>query len=121
MKLALVRRAAAEYFSEGFQYGDIARTIENTPPEERVAAYESLRPRRTVPEGCFVWIAHLVWLEGMLKVAPIQLTAEEAASLQVLKEERQHFQATHPACPRCGLPNSPHAFRCRECMAEIQH
>lgn len=119
MNAELLRRAAAEYFSEGFLNAEINRIVENTDPERRLEARESLQPARSVPDGCIVWINHLVWLERLLEVAAVPLTAVEAEGLLVLKRERDRFQASHPPCPQCGLPNEPHAIRCRECMAEI--
>ena len=119
MIAALVRKAAAEHFSEGFMYAEMERILKNTDPLKRAQAYEAMRPKRTVPDGCFAWIAHLVWLEGLLEIADPRLTADEAEGLLVLKRERTRFQAEHPPCPKCGMPNEQHALRCRECMAEI--
>jgi hypothetical protein len=115
----LVRRAAAEYFTEGFLYAEIHRIVENTDPEQRLEARESLQPTRSVPDGCFVWINHLVWLERILEITTLPLAAVEAEGLLLLKRERDRFQASHPPCHQCGMPNEPHALRCRECMAEI--
>lgn len=120
MKAALVKRAAAEYFIEGFMHAEVARAIESTPESHRVDALESMRPPRSVPDGCFVWIGHLVWLEKILELTPVPLTAAEAEGLSILKRERARFMAAHPPCPHCGLPNEPHAFTCRECMGEIK-
>jgi hypothetical protein len=117
---ALLRRAAAEFFVEGFEYAEKQREIESTDAEDRLMAIEALRPRRSVPEGCFAWINHLIWLERMLEIVPLGLTAEEAEGLLVLKRERTHFQAEHPPCPSCGMPNEPYALNCRECMAAIK-
>lgn len=121
MNRALVRKAAAEFFAEGFMHAEIERIIENTEPAMRAEAYETMRPKRSVPDGCFTWIAHLVWLERLLEIVDAPLTAQEAEGLMALKSERARFQAEHPPCPKCGMPNEEHAFRCRECMAEIQH
>ena len=120
MNAEQVRRAAAEYFIEGFVYAELHRMLESTPTlEGRLAARASLQPPRSVPDGCFVWINHLVWLERLLEIAPVPLTAAEAEGLMVLKRERDRFQAEHPPCPKCGMPNAIHALRCRECMEEI--
>lgn len=119
MNRALVRKAAAEYFLEGFLYAEIDRVLRNTEPSLRAEAYERLRFKRSVPDGCFSWIQHLVWLEGILDVTALPLNAEETEGLVVLKRERLRFQAEHPACLKCGMPNEAHALRCRECMAEI--
>lgn len=119
MNPALVRRAAAEFFIEGFMHAEIERRVKATPEDLRVRAIEELRPRRTVPEGCFTWIGYLIWLERILEIAPLPLLAVEALGLAELKRERNRFQAEHPPCPHCGLPNEPHAFTCRECLAEI--
>lgn len=121
MNAELLRKAAAEYFSEGFMYAEIERVVKNTEPSLRAEAYETMRFKRTVPDGCFAWIAHLVWLERVLEIAEPKLTAQEAEGLLILRRERARFQAEHPPCPKCGLPNEEHAFRCRECMAEIPH
>ena len=120
MNADLLRRAAAEYFNEGFVYAEIHRIVEDTPQEKRQDARESLQPPRTVPDGCFVWINHLVWLERVLEIAAVPLTAAEAEGLLVLKRERDRFQAEHPPCPHCGMPNEPHALNCRECMETIK-
>jgi hypothetical protein len=120
MNPALVRRALAEYFLEGFEGVELDRRIKSTPEDLRLQALESLQRRRTVPDGCFLWVQHLIWLERMLEIAPVPLSAVEALGLIELKRERNRFQAEHPACPHCGLPNEPHAFTCRECMAEIR-
>jgi len=121
MKSDLVRTAAAEYFIEGYLYAEMRRIIENTDPDRRVEAYEQSRPPRTVPDGCFGWITHLIWLENLLEICPLQLTAQEAEGLVTLKRARVKFQAEHPPCPKCGMPNEAHAFKCRECFADIQH
>lgn len=121
MNRDLVRRAAAEYFVEGFVGGEIQRILKNTDPDLREEARRSLAPARTTPDGCFVWINYLVWLEQLLEIAPVPLTAAEAEGLMVLKRERNNFQAEHPPCPHCGMPNEKHALNCRECMAEIPH
>jgi hypothetical protein len=115
----MVRQAFVEIFNEGFVASEIARTLRNTPPDLRPEAFESMRPARTVPEGCFEWGHHLIWLEGLLEIAPVRLTAVEAEGLLALKRERQRFQSEHPPCPKCGMPNERHALRCRECMGEI--
>jgi hypothetical protein len=114
-----VQRAIAELFNEGFIASEISRTLKNTPPELRPQAFESMRPERTAPDGLFEWAHHLLWLEKLLEIAPVHLTAVEAAGLIALKRERAHFQNTHPACFKCGMPNEKDAFRCRECMAEL--
>lgn len=119
MNAELLRRAAAEYFTEGFMHAEIERILKNTEPALRAEAYETMRVKRSVPDGCFTWVAHLLWLEEILEVAQPALTAEQAEGLVVLKRERKRFQAEHPPCPKCGMPNEEHAFRCRECMAEI--
>lgn len=119
MKAELVRRAAAEHFDEGFMNGELVRMLRDTEPAKRIEAYEAMRTPRTVPDGCFTWIAHLVWLEGMLEITDLALAAEEAEGLLILKRERARFQVEHPACLKCGMPNEAHALRCRECMAEL--
>lgn len=119
MNPALVRRAAAELFNEGFMHAEVQRKVRSTPEHLRMDAYESLQPKRTVPDGCFDWIDHLVWLEKMLELVDLQLTASEATGIVELRRERARFQREHPACPQCGMPNEPHAFTCRECLAEI--
>jgi hypothetical protein len=121
MNSALLKRAAADYFNEGYEYAEIERTLKNTEPALRAEAYETMRPKRSVPDGCFAWISHLVWLERLLEIADPPLTGEEAEGLLVLKRERSRFQAEHPPCPKCGMPNEEHAFKCRECFAEIPH
>ena len=120
MNQVIVQRAIAEFFNEGFMASEITRTLKNTPPDLRPQAFESMRPERTVPDACFEWIHHLLWLEKLLEVAPVSLTATEGEGLIALKRERVRFQNAHPPCPKCGMPNEAVAFRCRECMGEIQ-
>jgi len=117
--LAMLRRAAAEFFIAGFVAPEVARILAGTPPELQEAARASLSPPRTVPDGGFVWIGYLIWLERVLEILDLPLTAVEVEALMVLKSERSKFQAAHPACPHCGMPNEAHALRCRECMGEI--
>ncbi len=119
MNREMLRRAAAEYFVEGFMASEIRRMVEGTPPELREEALESMAPPRTTPDGCFVWINYLLWLERLMEIAPVRLTAVEAEGLMVVKRERERFQAEHPPCPHCGLPNEKHALHCRECMEVI--
>lgn len=119
MNAGLLKLAAAEYFNEGFVYAEVQRIIDNTDPDAREAAREALAPRRTIPDGCFVWINYLVWLERVMEIARVPLTAAEVDGLLVLKRERTRFQAAHPPCFKCGMPNEPHALNCRECMEEI--
>ena len=120
MKQVIVRRAIAEMFNEGFMASEITRTLNNTDPELRPQAFESMRPPRTVPDGCFEFAHHLLWLEGLLEIAPVSLTADEAEGLMALSRERARFRSEHPPCVKCGAPNEKAAFRCRECYAEIQ-
>lgn len=120
MKPELVRLAAADYFNEGFVYAETKRILDNTDPALREEAREALGFKRSVPDGCFVWIRHLIWLESILEVTAVPLTAAEAEGLAVLKRERLRFQAAHPPCPQCGMPNEAHALTCRECMAQIK-
>lgn len=116
----MVGQAFVELFNEGFMASEITRTLNNTDPDLRPQAFESMRPERTVADGCFEWAHHLIWLERLLEIAPVPLTAAEAEGLLALKRERMRFQVEHPPCPKCGMPNETKAFRCRECMAEIQ-
>lgn len=118
--LDLLRRAASEFFAEGFAAPEAERLLSGTAPEHREQARRSVMPPRTVPEGCFEWIRYLVWLERVLEIARVPLTAIEVEALLVLQRERNRFQAEHPPCPHCGMPNEAHALRCRECMGEIK-
>jgi hypothetical protein len=116
----MLRRAAAEYFVEGFLGGELRRILAQTEDvEARLAARERMLPQRQAPDGYFVWINHLVWLERLLEIAPVRLTAAEVEGLMVLKDERNRFEAAHPACPHCGMPNERLTLRCRECGGEI--
>lgn len=117
--IAALRRAVAEFFAEGFEMSTAASILRDTPAELQGEARGKLLPVRTVPDGSYVWIGYLVWLERLLEVTPLPLSAAEAEGLLVLKRERARFQAEHPPCPHCGLPNESHATRCRECMEEI--
>ena len=117
---AMLRRAAAEYFNEGYEYSTAAPILRDTPPELQAEAREKLLPKRTVPDGWFTWVSHLVWLERVLEIAPVPLDAAEVEGLLILKSERTRFQNAHPPCPHCGMPNEVHALRCRECMGVIE-
>lgn len=117
--LAMLQRAAAEFFIEGFVAPEVARILAATEPEQQEAARESLIPPRTVPDGALAWIGYLIWLEKVLEIVDLPLNGIEVEALMVLKRERNRFQAEHPPCPHCGMPNEEHAFRCRECMGEI--
>ena len=123
--LAMLKRAAAQFFLEGFFAPEVARILTHTPPELQEAARASLlsidgQPIRTVPDGAMTWIGHLIWLEQVLEITPVELNAVELEGLIVLKRERARFQAAHPPCPHCGMPNEPHAIHCRECMEAIK-
>jgi hypothetical protein len=117
--LAMLRRAAAEFFLEGFFAKEAERVLANTPPELQEEARKSILPARTAPDGAFEWIEYLFWLERVLEIVDLPLTGVEVEGLLVLKRERNRFQAEHPPCPHCGMPNEPHSLRCRECMEEI--
>ena len=117
--LAMLRRAAAEFFIEGFVAPEIARILAGTKPEDWEAARCSMTPPRTAPDGAFRWIEYLIWLERVLEIEKVPLNGEEVEALMTLKQERIHFQNEHPACPHCGMPNEALALRCRECMKEI--
>ena len=119
--IVLLRRAAQEFFEEGFAAPEVERILRGTPPELQEDARRSLMPARTVPDGCFAWVNYLVWLERVLEVAPVPLNAIDVDALLALKRERSRFEAAHPPCPHCGMPNEAHALRCRECMGEIKH
>ena len=119
MNHAIVQRAIAEMLNEGFMASEIVRTLKNTAPDLRPQAFESMRPERSVPDGCFEWAHHLIWLDELRDVAPVALTAEEAQGLMALKRERARFRANHPPCPKCGMPNVKEAFTCQECFTEI--
>jgi hypothetical protein len=116
---ALLRRAAAEFFVEGFMAPEAERILANTAPEDQAEARKSLMPPRTVPDGAFTWIVYLLWLESVIELVDVPLTGIELEALMVLKRERKRFQAEHPPCPHCGMPNEAHALRCRECMGKI--
>lgn len=117
--LASLRTAAAEFFLEGYEWPDTKRKLDQTPPELKAEAMRSMMQPRTLPEGCYVWVAYLIWLEGILEVTTVALFAVEVEGLLLLKQERIRFQNAHPPCPQCGMPNERHTLRCRECMAEI--
>jgi hypothetical protein len=121
MRRELLTRAAEEFLNEGYEYQSAERILRETPPELQAEARRKLLPSRTVPDGCFVWLGYLVWLEGVLEIAPsLPLLASEAEGLLILRRARMRFRASHPPCPHCGMPNEEHALRCRECMKEIQ-
>lgn len=117
--LAALRSAAAEFFEEGYAIPIAERRLRDTPAELQAEVRSKELPKRTVPDGCFTWVAYLVWLERLLEITPLPLSAAEAEGLVILKRERSRFQAEHPPCPHCGMPNEAHALRCRECMEEI--
>jgi hypothetical protein len=112
-------RACAEFFEEGYEYPLVSKILADTPVELLAEARRDKVPTRTVPDGSFVWVGYLVWLDRMLDVVDLRLTAAEAEGLLVLRRERNRFEAAHPPCPHCGMPNAVHLLRCRECMAEI--
>jgi hypothetical protein len=117
---SLMERAAEEFLNEGYEYQAAKKILDDTPPELQSAARAQLLPKRTVPDGCFIWLNYLIWLEGVLEVVPsLPLLAVEVEGLLALRRSRDRFRSTHPACPSCGMPNEPHALRCRECMGEI--
>jgi hypothetical protein len=117
--LKRLRVAAGEFFNEGFVYPEASRILAQTAPENLAAARKALLPQRSLPEGYYIWITYLIWIERVLEIVPLDLTAVEVEGLMVLKQERNHFKAEHPDCPHCGMPNEAHALRCRECMHEI--
>jgi hypothetical protein len=114
-----LRTAAREFFEEGYDSTEANRILAQTAPEHQAAARQKLYKPRTLPEGYYVWVAHLIWLEAMLEVATFALFAVEAEGLRMLKQERGRFQSAHPPCPHCGMPNEPHALCCRECGGEM--
>jgi hypothetical protein len=114
-----LRTAAQEFFEEGYAYPEANRILSQTLPENQAVARKALLPQRTLPDGYYIWIAHLIWLERILEIAPVEMAAVEVEGLVLLKQERGRFRAEHPPCPHCGMPNEPHALRCRECMGEI--
>ena len=117
--LVRLRRAAAEFFLEGYEYPEANRILGQTAAEHQSAARKSLFTARTLPDGYFTWIVYLIWLERILEVTQVALLAVEVEGLALLKQEREKFQASHPACPHCGMPNTKHELRCRECMEEL--
>jgi hypothetical protein len=114
-----LRQAAKEFFEEGYAYPEANRILAQTAPELQAEARKNLLPPRTLPEGYYIWVAHLIWLERVLEIVPLQLSAIEVEGLILLKQERNRFQAAHPPCPYCGLPNEAHALLCRECGGQI--
>ena len=114
-----MRKAVQEFFQEGYEYPEYAKMAKGTRPEHLAAMRAKSFTPRTLPDGYYTWVYYLVWLERILEVSPISLYASEAQGLVLLKQERDRFQASHPPCPHCGMPNEQHAFRCRECMGEI--
>jgi hypothetical protein len=117
--MAMLKRAAAEFFIEGFVAPEAGRILASTPPDLQAKALESLMPPRTVPDGAFQWIDYLIWLERVLELVDVPLSGMEVEALMVLKRERIRFQNGHPSCPHCGMPNEQYALRCRECMKDI--
>lgn len=117
--LEALARAAAEFFEEGYEYPIASKILAETPVQLLPEARRNLLAQRTAPDGSFVWLSYLVWLDRILDVAELRLSAVEAEGLLVLRRERNRFEAAHPPCPKCGMPNAAHLLRCRECMAEI--
>jgi hypothetical protein len=117
--VAGVRKAIQEFFNEGFAFPEYEKMARDTQPMHHAEMRAKMLPPRTLADGYYTWVFYLVWLERILEVAQISLFAVEAEGLVVLKQERNRFQAKHPPCPHCGMPNEEHAFYCRECMGEI--
>jgi hypothetical protein len=116
----LLERAAGEFLIEGYEYRTAEKILRDTHPDDREEAREKLLSPRTVPDGCFVFLQHIIWLEQVLEIVPgIQLSADEVSGILVLRRARNQFQRTHPPCPHCGMPNDETALCCRECMKEI--
>lgn len=121
MNRALLEQAAKEFLIEGYEWPEVEKVLRSTAdPAARQEAREKLLSPRTVPDGCFYFLQHIIWLDGMLEIAPhLPLFAEEAEGLLILRRARNWFQRTHPPCPYCGMPNEEHALQCRECLKEI--
>jgi hypothetical protein len=120
VKRSQLAKAAEEFLLEGYEYQAAEKILRETPAELQDEARRRLLPKRTVAEGYFIWLGYLVWLESVLEVQPsLTLLAGEVEGLIILRRARDHFRATHPPCPHCGMPNEEHALRCRECMKEI--
>lgn len=115
----LLAQAANEMFLAGFEWSIAEQTLRDTAPEYQEEALRKLITPRTLPEGFFVWLRYLVWLDRVMEITAVQLLAVEVEGLLVLRAARNRFQQSHPGCPHCGMPNEAHALRCRECMGEI--
>lgn len=112
--------AADEFLEEGFAWSVHEKLFNDTEPEYRREAMEKLLPKRQSPDGFYLWLQHLVWLEGIRDIAPnLQLTALEVQGLAVLTRARNRFQRTHPPCPYCGMANDEGEMTCHSCLKEI--
>lgn len=113
--------AADEFLEEGYAYPVAAHELKATAVEHQAEAAIMLFPRRASGDGFFVWLHHLVWVEGILDVQPqLQLTASEVEGLRILRQARTRFLRSHPPCPHCGMPNEQGTMQCRDCLKEIK-
>ncbi len=113
--------AAEEFLEEGYAYPIAARELRNTAPEYQAEASLKLFPRRRSADGFFLWLQHLIWLEGVLEIQPhLELTAEQVEGLRILRLARSRFLRSHPPCPHCGMPNDPDTFNCRDCLKKVK-
>jgi len=120
MDQKLLEKAAEEFLLEGYEYRTAGKILEATAPEDREEAREKLLSPRTVPDGCFIFLQHIIWVESVLEIVPsLSLAAAEVEAILILRRARKRFQHTHPGCPHCGMPNEAQALRCRECTMEI--
>jgi hypothetical protein len=72
-----------------------------------------------------LWLAHLLWLEDVLRTLdcrPGDVTAVELAGLQAVARARARFLREHVFCPHCDAANprfaSAKTQRCRHCQRE---
>ncbi|MFQ5695644.1 MAG: hypothetical protein ACE5HB_06615, partial [Terriglobia bacterium] len=89
--------------------------------EHRESPEEVPGTRSSTPLAYRLWLAHLLWLEGILHTLdcrPADISASELAGVQALSRARARFLRSHQFCPRCGAANKSlltASSRCHHC------
>jgi hypothetical protein len=121
-----LRQAARELFEKEFHAEADAMVRKNAAEAANAeAVLASLPERTTMPDGYYLRVNYLLDLDAMLEsgiqIPAKEITRDEFAGLQAVRNGRAEFENEHPRCASCGERNERMAMSCRKCGKEIKH
>jgi hypothetical protein len=120
-----LRVAAREYFAEAHRDGEQQERLERAAAGAKNAdqVRAQMKPTRSLPDGYYSWIGHLIELEGQLAAGiaytAAEIQARELRGLAALRAGRADFDRDYPGCAGCGTRNKRMTFSCRACGHQL--